>query len=218
MSGVSIMIHMWPEGRWGSETWSSWLEPQSSWVSELDPDLLNLSTEGFLLPVLLPFFTWVSLLIVALENIWVQGSGNPHHLPGVTHKTRRWSCFWTLLLLCSLFHGGYWISLSGKLGWPLSSRWAGFHSFPGSRGFTGFVLKKLPLDASNHGGCEPLAKDCSVCSAWCRGRPERKTRSDLESAPSRASLVVQWFESPPANAGDTGSGPGPGRSHVPQSN
>ena len=26
------------------------------------------------------------------------------------------------------------------------------------------------------------------------------------------------FKNPPANAGDTGSGPGPGRSHVPQSN
>lgn len=53
-------------------------------MSELDPDLLNLSTEDFLLPVLLPFFTWIGLLIVALENRWVQGSGNPHHLPGVT--------------------------------------------------------------------------------------------------------------------------------------
>ena len=33
-----------------------------------------------------------------------------------------------------------------------------------------------------------------------------------------ASLVVQWFKNLPANAGDTGSSPGLGRSHMPRSN
>ena len=32
-----------------------------------------------------------------------------------------------------------------------------------------------------------------------------------------ASLAAQWFESPPADAGDTGSCPGPGRSHMTRS-
>ena len=32
----------------------------------------------------------------------------------------------------------------------------------------------------------------------------------------RTSLVAQWFQNPPANAGDTGSIPGPGRSHMPR--
>ena len=32
------------------------------------------------------------------------------------------------------------------------------------------------------------------------------------------SLVVQWLRNPPANAGDTGSSPGPERSHMLQSN
>ena len=34
----------------------------------------------------------------------------------------------------------------------------------------------------------------------------------------RASLVAQWLKSPPTNAGDTGSSPGPGRSHMLRSN
>ena len=34
----------------------------------------------------------------------------------------------------------------------------------------------------------------------------------------RTSLVVQWLENLPADAGDTGSNPGPGRSHMLQSN
>ena len=33
-----------------------------------------------------------------------------------------------------------------------------------------------------------------------------------------ASLVVQWLKNPPANAGDTGWIPGPGKSHLPRSN
>ena len=32
------------------------------------------------------------------------------------------------------------------------------------------------------------------------------------------SLVAQWIKNPPANAGDTGSIPGPGRFHMPQNN
>ena len=35
---------------------------------------------------------------------------------------------------------------------------------------------------------------------------------------ARASLVAQWFKNLPANAGDMGSSPGLGRSHMPQSN
>ena len=35
---------------------------------------------------------------------------------------------------------------------------------------------------------------------------------------TRTSLVAQLVKNPPANAGDTGSIPGPGRSHMPQSN
>ena len=31
-------------------------------------------------------------------------------------------------------------------------------------------------------------------------------------------LGLLWWHSLPANAGDTGSSPGPGRSHMPQSN
>ena len=43
---------------------------------------------------------------------------------------------------------------------------------------------------------------------------------DFGSLKSRVgtSLVVQWIKNPPANAGDTGSVPGPGRFHMPQSN
>ena len=53
-----------------------------------------------------------------------------------------------------------------------------------------------------------------------------KTRED-NCEGVRASLVVQWLrthlpkkkkKNPPANAGDTGSSPGPGRSHMPQRN
>ena len=32
------------------------------------------------------------------------------------------------------------------------------------------------------------------------------------------SLVAQWLKTLPANGGDLGSNPGPGRSHIPQSN
>ena len=32
------------------------------------------------------------------------------------------------------------------------------------------------------------------------------------------SLVAQWIKNPPANAGDTGSISGPGRSNMPQNN
>ena len=35
---------------------------------------------------------------------------------------------------------------------------------------------------------------------------------------TRASLVAQQLKNPPANAGDMGSNPGPGRSHMPWSN
>ena len=35
---------------------------------------------------------------------------------------------------------------------------------------------------------------------------------------SGTSLVAQWLRNPPANAGDTGSIPGPGRCHMPRSN
>ena len=41
----------------------------------------------------------------------------------------------------------------------------------------------------------------------------RGSKKMLEGFPG--GIVV---ENPPANAGDTGSGPGPGRSHMPQSN
>ena len=43
---------------------------------------------------------------------------------------------------------------------------------------------------------------------------------DFGSLKSRVgtSLVVQWIKNPPANAGDTGSVPGPGGFHMPQSN
>ena len=44
---------------------------------------------------------------------------------------------------------------------------------------------------------------------------EKKKKKENER---RTSLVAEWLKTPPANAGDTGSSPGPGRSHVPQSN
>ena len=35
---------------------------------------------------------------------------------------------------------------------------------------------------------------------------------------NRTSLVTQWLKSPPGNVGDTGSVPGPGRSHMSRGN
>ena len=51
--------------------------------------------------------------------------------------------------------------------------------------------------------------------AWSERAPEkiREDRNKKQDFPGGA--VVK---NPPANAGDTGSSPGPGRSHMPQSN
>ena len=39
----------------------------------------------------------------------------------------------------------------------------------------------------------------------------------IKKSTNRASLVAQWLRGPPADAGDTGSCPGPGGSHMPRS-
>ena len=45
-----------------------------------------------------------------------------------------------------------------------------------------------------------------------------KLMTDIKTGPGGASLVGAVVENPPANAGDTDSSPGPGRSHMPRSN
>lgn len=103
-------------------------------------------------------------------------------------RPRRWSCFWALFPCC-LFQAGYWVHWRKKLGHQLQATalillsWLSHLACSGNVRW--FVLKKLPLNASNHGGCMPLANDCWVYSAWrCP-----KIHSDLETAPSRAMSV-----------------------------
>ena len=76
-----------------------------------------------------------------------------------------------------------------------------------------YIRFKLPLGKTR--------KDLLVCWKWIFSDiPERKKgmehfliKSHRQGFPGGA--VV---ENPPANAGDTGSSPGPGRSHMPRSN
>ena len=49
--------------------------------------------------------------------------------------------------------------------------------------------------------------------AWCVQKKKKRNKKQKEGFPGGS--VVKHL---PANAGDTGSSPGPGRSHMPQSN
>ena len=57
---------------------------------------------------------------------------------------------------------------------------------------------------------------CSTYNLWWPCVSQGKTF--LKILKFRASLVAQWLKNLPANAGDTGSSPGLGRSHMPRSN
>ena len=52
---------------------------------------------------------------------------------------------------------------------------------------------------------------------WGGGKAETKSL-EIRNKIAGTSLVAQWLRIPPANAGDTGSSPGLGRSHMPRSN
>ena len=48
--------------------------------------------------------------------------------------------------------------------------------------------------------------------------PRDMSRGIVKNNLNKTSLVVQMVKNPPANAGDTGSIPGPGRFHTPGGN
>ena len=79
-------------------------------------------------------------------------------------------------------------------------KWMGSHFFPSCR-WQNFFLN--------------MVQDLSPAKAALEGRKEAKNTSKTLPWGFPSGAVVK---SPPANAGDTGSSPGPGRSHMPQSN